>query len=58
MQNQDQGPAHARRARRAGRIAAAGVFSAFSSQTDNPGNVVTAGTVSSSETTAARRSTA
>jgi predicted ribosomally synthesized peptide with SipW-like signal peptide len=27
-------------------IAGAGVFSAFSSQTDNPGNVVTAGTVS------------
>ncbi|HEY1854896.1 MAG TPA: hypothetical protein VGG40_09940, partial [Solirubrobacterales bacterium] len=26
-------------------IAGAGVFSAFSSQTDNPGNVVTAGTV-------------
>ena len=26
-------------------IAGAGVFSAFSSQTDNPGNIVTAGTV-------------
>ena len=26
-------------------IAGAGVFSAFSSQTDNPGNVITAGTV-------------
>lgn len=30
-------------------IAGAGVFSAFSSQTDNPGNVVTAGTVSISD---------
>lgn len=29
----------------AGAIAAGGVFSAFTSQTDNPGNVVTAGTV-------------
>jgi len=30
-------------------IAGAGVFSAFSSQTDNPGNVVTAGTVTLSD---------
>jgi hypothetical protein len=30
-------------------IAGAGVFSAFSSQTDNPGNVVTAGTVALSD---------
>jgi camelysin-like metallo-endopeptidase len=30
-------------------IAATGVFSAFSSQTDNPGNVVTAGTVTLSD---------
>src|SRR6476469_7214198 len=30
-------------------FAATGVFSAFSSQTDNPGNVVTAGTVTLSD---------
>jgi hypothetical protein len=30
-------------------LAATGVFSAFSSQTDNPGNVVTAGTVTLSD---------